>query len=281
MAYGIYITYVVEDSSQNKFDTGKTYKVGTNALFVYVNGLLTETENDYIEIDSKTIEFTDELQTGDRITITSSFISENSGASFAVVGKGNNALFKYYDDKTHLINNQTYSLDIDIGGKSFSYSFTSKYSPMFSSEKIIRIDLQEVLEDVSSDTINFTIWQNSQLALELTDSSGDYQYYTNADDIDTSDIPYYAKQWVRYKTELDLLDTIYINIASKLGSEKKKLGNMEVEKQHTLPYISDLKKGLTSRITPFERLLTGRNVIAASATKAGNTTYPLSDRRSF
>jgi hypothetical protein len=128
--------------------------------------------------------------------------------------------------------------------------------------------------------MNFTIWQNSKLAMELT-ASGDYQYYSNADEIDLKEIPYYAKQWVRYKTELDLLDAVYRAIASKQGRERKKLGNMEIERQYTLPYLSDLKKGIKEKLVPFERLLTGRKVIAKATKKAGSTTYPLSDRRSF
>lgn len=281
MSYGIYTSYIVTDESITTFNTGRPYQVGTNTLFVYVNGLLAELGAHYREVNTLTIEFIDELQIGDRITITSSFINNELKVDFALIGKGSNAMFKKYDDKVHLMNNQSYDIELAIGTKVYNYHFVTKYSPMFSSEKLVRFDLQEVLDDMPSNTINFTIWQNSKLAIELTDSTGEYQYYTNGDDIDLTDIPYYAKQWVRYKTELDLLDAIYLSIATKQGSESKKIGNIEVSRSYTLPYVSELKKGVKAKLLPFERLLTGVKVIGKSARKAGGSTYPISDRRSF
>lgn len=175
-----------------------------------------------------------------------------------------------YDGEQHLMNNQEYTLSIKLSNKTHTFKFTSKYSPLYSTSKIIKNDLLDIVESIDDDVINFTIWQNSILANEVANT-----------EIKDGKIPFYAKQWVRYKTEIDLVYAVYLAISGKSGSVSKKLGNMLIEKRYKIPFLKDMLSELKKKLGPFDKQLTGVKVVGRSVLKAGKTPYPLTQRRSF
>ena len=275
MSVGIYTKQVVEDT-QSVFKTDKPYALGLHSLSVYVNGMYATVDDQYKEVDPLTIEFLEPLEDGDTVLITSSAVTQLINVDFALVGTGDSVLFKRFDDEIHLKNNQEYTLGVTLQGKQQEYKFTSKYSPLYSTVKLIRNDLQDIIENVPDNTINFTIWQNSLLAQEIASSNTDT---TTALTDDTATVA--AKYFVRYQTEIDLVYAIYLAISGKASKSSKKLGNLEVELNYSLPDVKTMLDELKRKVAQYERALSGVGAKGAGFVKAGGNSYPVSDRRSF
>lgn len=250
-----------------------TYKPNTNSILVYYNGLVLNPDK-YIEIDSHTVTIKFEPELND-ILVVAPVINNAisiSNVNGDIVGSRQDSLFKRYGGEKRLMNNQLYSLEIMLNGKAHKYTFTSAYSPLFSSVKIIRSDLLEALQDIDDDTINFTIWQNSLLVMEIADA------VTISIDAPITA----AKNWVRYKTELDLLNTIYINIATNAGSIQKTLGNMQISKSVKIPYLDEMLKVIKRKLNGEESKLKSSFAGGTYMRKAGDQSYPITvERKSF
>lgn len=258
---------------QTEFKLERTYAPGTQALFVYLNGAVQLPDLDFIEKDENTIEMLTECCDGDYVLVSHlKQLPHNIKIGTGdIVGSKATSLFKRYSGEQRLLNNQTYTLTLHILDKDYEFSFNSTYTPFYSSTKVIREDLRDVLSDVDDSTIEFHIWQNSKgIAEEIT------TYLDNDGKPLTA-----AKNWVRYKTELDLIDSIYMNIATNLGSVEKSLGEMKISKSINLPYLSDLQKNLKLKLGRQESILTGVKSLGVAVVKAGGTAYPITQRRSF
>lgn len=272
MAMDMFDKFVIQ-SPQDTFVLSRVYSPGTNSLFVYVNGLLYSPGEHYTEIDPYTIKLADELTLGDVVIIAPAVIDNSIDINFdriKVVGTDSNSIYKRFDADQHLMYNQKYELSFTINGKKSVFTFTSKYSPMYSTLKAIRMDLLDLIANVDDDIINYTIWQNSRLADELA-----------VTEISSTAIPFYVKQWVRYKTELDLINSIYLAISGKVGKVSKTLGDMSIERSVSLPSLASMLSEIKSKLAPFTKLLTGVGITGKSFKKANSYPYPVVDRRSF
>jgi hypothetical protein len=276
MAVGIYTKQVV-DGEQSVFKTDKPFALGQHNLSVYVNGMYATVDDQYIEVDPLTIKFKEPLEDGDTILITSSAVMQLVNVDFALVGSGEDVLFKRFDDEIHLKNNQQYTLGINLLDKEYGFKFTSKYSPLYSTIKLIRNDLQDIIENVPDDTINFTIWQNSLLAQEIASSNTNSTTNALTDEVATTP----AKYFVRYQTEIDLVYAIYLAISGKASKSVNKLGNIQFELDYTLPDVKTMLDELKKKLAQYERALSGIGAKGSGFLKAGNTSYPVNDRRSF
>lgn len=175
-----------------------------------------------------------------------------------------------YGSQTRLLENQRYSVSFNLRGQQRDFTFTSRYSPLYSSAKILRNDFAELFEGVSDDRLNFFIWQSSQLAFELlTEIDGD-----------TTTVTFAMKQYARYKAEYDIIRAILIAYGSSAGSSEKFLGELKITKEIKTPEIEAILAGLKDEIRRWEASM-DISPRVGGAVRAGATTFPLNARVSF
>ena len=268
-----YDEFIVKEE-EREFTLSAPYVPGTNAIKVYFNGVLLDTES-YMETSDTTIALKFFPEPNDIVVVapvvdTNAMISSVNGD---IVGGKPGCMFYRYGVNDTLKPNQKYELKLFYDGKEKTFSFNSLYSPFYTTAKVIRGDLHEIAEELTDDRINFTIWQNSK---EIA-----VKYEETWDDL-VKDKMASAKNWVRYKTEIDLINAVYINIASRAGSTQKTLGNMQVSKSVKIPYLDEMIKLIQRKLNAEENRLSGVGTVGKAMRKANKTDYPISpDRRSF
>lgn len=176
-----------------------------------------------------------------------------------------------YGKQQRLLNNQRYSVKFKAQGVTHEFSFTSRYTPLYSTAKIVRNDLGDLLTNITDDTINFSIWQTSLLVTEIA-----------TDDSFTNGVPNFAvKQYVRYQTEYNILRKILLILAANAGDETKTLGEFSVIKGTKAPYVKDLLGTIGAELKKWEAAIS-TPLTSRGATKAlTNFPYPLNDRVGF
>lgn len=173
-----------------------------------------------------------------------------------------------YSTEPRLKPNQQYSVVFNVKGEETQLTFASEYSPLFSTAKIVRNDFKKLLTIYSDDEINRFIHDNSKLALEMANPT-----FTE------DEVPYYAKQYVRYKTELDLMTDVLFTLSTEGGAHEKLLGDMKVMKEVRAPYIESMIKLLQQRLLPWEIQLGGLRASPQSGVRSGAVAeYPLNPR---
>lgn len=176
-----------------------------------------------------------------------------------------------YGKQQRLLNNQRYKVRFKANGLSHEFEFSSRYTPLYSTARIVRSDLGELLTKITDETINFAIWQTSLLAMEVaTDSSF------------TDGVPNFAvKQYVRYQTEYDILRKILLALAANAGDQTKTLGEFTVIKGTKAPYVKDLLSTIGTELKKWEAAIS-TPISSRGATKAlANFPYPLNGRVGF
>jgi len=183
-----------------------------------------------------------------------------------------------FGTEIRLEENQLYTVTLAVKGQHKVVSFTSKYNPLFSTVRIIRSDFRDLFSTYSDDDINRLIHDNSKLAMELVLESGTGVVIDLKAD---GGIPYAAKQYVRYKTELDLATNLFLTLATKGGQEDKTLADMRISRKVEAPSFSNVLKVLQQRLTSWEAQLIGRGATPGSSVRSGATVYPRAGRVSF
>lgn len=260
----------VETEEQSIFDID-IGSINQDDLVVYVNGIRHIPGEHFTKINSHTIEFKEYLLLGDVILVSSGTNDLLENIDYTLVGNKKDSLFKRYGKEQRLKYNHLYKVDIKLSGENYSFEFSSRYSPLYQKVKNIRMDLLDVIDNVTDEQINYTIWQNSILANEMAEN-----------EVDEDNPAFYVKQWVRYKTEIDIIYAIYLAISGKFGSVSKKLGAMTIDRKYRIPFLKDMLDELKDKLKPFEDKLMGVKVAGTPARKAGGNDYPIgNERRSF
>lgn len=267
----------VAESGQTEINLTQRYLPNTQSIQVFVNGMFID-PNDYEEASDRKIIFKQELVEGciiivDHVKKLTPGIRLGTGD---IVGSKATSMFKRYDGELHLESNMKYTISLNILGQDLEYTFVSAYSPFYTTLKMIKVDLGRALDGVQEDTINHAIWQNSIAVEELVEEKG-------AIDLkDKTGKPARAvTEWVRYKTDLDLLNIAYLSIATNAGSVDKTLGEMRITKSVKIPYLDDLLDYYQKKLDDVEDKIAGIGVRGLAMVKAGNTSYPITARRSF
>lgn len=175
-----------------------------------------------------------------------------------------------YGSQTRLLNNQRYNVSFSLRGQQRDFTFTSRYSPLFSSVKVLRNDFAELFQGISDDRLNFFIWQSSQLAVELMTEVGG----------DTDTVTFAMKQYARYKSEHDIIRAILIAYGSAAGMHEKFLGEFKISKEIKTPEIEAILAGLKEEIRRWETSM-DISPRVGGAVRAGATVFPLNARVSF
>lgn len=265
----------VLDQPQQLIRLDSAYPFRKNVLEVYLNDIPLILNKDYLEINTNTIKILKPTTKGDCIFVYNpgnidNVIKEDLVEEKKKVSHDEDYVLKYYNASQNLMYNQQYVLKVKVGNISDEIKFSSKYSPLYSTVKIIRQDLLEIIDLIKDDDICFTIWENSLLANEIS-----------KDKIPEDKPSYAAKQFVRYKTEIDLIFAIYLAISGKAGSISKRLGNLTIEKTIKIPFLKDMLEELKNKLKEWEDMLRGMGKTGIKAKKAGKTNYPLPLRRGF
>lgn len=281
--YSINENYTATESQQ-VFVVEKPFINDT--ISVFVNGLLQSfgEDRDYLTVqDTGKVIFNRPLSEGDIVSIISNIASNKINLEIVSSGRADkpNALYKKYGTVKRLKENNKYEVHICLGKEMFLWTFVSKLTPLFVSSKKIWEDIGEFIEGFTEEYINSMLYRNSVEVVELIDELANQDdavenvtYEIDADGNYTT-TSRAVKNWVRYKTEIDLIYARYYGISYRYGSIRKEVGDISIQKDTKLPYIDNLLDRVKDQWDEADATIRGVNVVA-SAVKAG-TNYSYDD----
>ena len=275
--YSINENYIATEGQQ-VFSIEKPFVNDTISIFV--NGILQilGEDKDYLTVqDTGKVIFHNPLSEGDIVSIITNVATNRINLEIVSTGKADkpNALYKKYGSVKRLKQNNKYEVQICLGTELFKWHFVSKLNPLFVSSKKIWEDIGEFIEGFTEEYINSMIYRNSVEVIELIDelanqtdavenvtyeidSEGNYNTANRA-----------VKNWVRFKTEIELIYARYYGISYKYGSIRKEIGDISIQKDTKLPYIDNLLARIKDQFDTADATIRGVNVVA-SAVKAIN-----------
>ena len=252
-----------------------------DTISVFVNGSLKTfgEDKDYLTVqDIGKVISNNPLNKGDIVSIITNVASDRINLEVVSPGRADkpNALYKKYGTVNRLKLNNKYEVNICIDKDIFKWNFVSKLSPLLVSSKKIWEDIGEFIEGFTEEFINSKIYQNSVEVIELidelanqddavenvtyeVDEDGNYTYSNRA-----------VQNWVRYKTNIELIMARYYGISLRYGSTKKQVGDISIEKDIKLPYIDNLLDRLKGQYEEADNVIRGVNIVAYGV-KAGTT----------
>ena len=174
------------------------------------------------------------------------------------------SLFKRYGKQEWLVSNRVYRLQVTLKGQEPTEThFTSLLSPCLATVKEIRRDTGKYTEDMSDEEILAWIYEMS-LHVEELDSDDT--------ELDAAGLLKQKKRWVRYRTDCELIETIYLGLSKNYGTFKKSVGDLSISNEQDLPLLDTLLKRFQQKADEAEALITGASgTTVASFVKASNT----------
>lgn len=257
-----------------------------DTISVFVNGALKTLgeDKDYLTVqDTGKVIFNNPLNEGDMVSIITNVASERINLEVISPGRADkpNALYKKYGTVKRLKPNNKYEVNICIDKDIFKWNFVSKLSPLLVSSKKIWEDIGEFIEGFTEEFINSKIYQNSVEVIELIDELANQEDAVENVTYEKDEEGNYTfsnravQNWVRYKTNIELIMARYYGISLKYGSIKKQIGDINIEKSIKLPYIDNLLDRFKDQFEEADNVIRGINTVAYGV-KAG-TTYSYED----
>jgi hypothetical protein len=255
-----------------------------DTISVFVNGILQilGEDKDYLTVqDTGKVIFNNPLNENDMVSIISNIASKRINLEIISSGKADkpNALYKKYGTVKRLKENNKYEIQICIDKDIYKWNFVSKLNPLFVSSKKIWEDIGEFIEGFTEEYINSMIYRNSVEVIELIDELANSDdaienvtYEKDADGNYTT-TSRAIKNWVKYKTELQLVMARYYGISYKYGSVRKEIGDISIEKSTKLPYIDNLLDGLKDQFEEADNAIRGINIVASGVKAITNYSY--------
>lgn len=276
--YYIYNNMMAVDG-QTMVSVSKPYISGS--LMVSLNGLLCKlgADADYVEIDETHIKFVYPLTSKDEVTIASVIGSDDISVQ---VISGNllnpNSLFQKYGSVVKLLNNNIYNVEVKIKKKRYNWHFTSKYNPHYSTADKIRSDTGDLLLGVTDEQIEYLIYLNSK-ELNMI-----YKVNNIVDPVSATITPsvilQYKKSWVRYKTDLDLVNAAYLSISGVNGGVSKTIGEIKIEKKFNVPLLKQMIERFTAKFQGYDEFVQNKPMSQVFI-RASQSSYPYSGRAGF
>ena len=281
--YSVNENYVASNEQQ-VFNIEKPFVNDT--ISVFVNGVLQVLgeDKDYLTVqDTGKVIFNNPLNEGDMVSIITNVASERINLEVVSPGRADkpNALYKKYGTVKRLKPNNKYEVNICIDKDVFKWNFVSKLSPLLVSSKKIWEDIGEFIEGFTEEFINSKIYQNSVEVIELIDELANQEDAVENVTYEKDEEGNYTfsnravQNWVRYKTNIELIMARYYGISLKYGSIKKQIGDINIEKSVKLPYIDNLLDRFKDQFEESDNVIRGINTVAYGV-KAG-TTYSYED----
>jgi hypothetical protein len=279
-SYIIKENFIASDSQKN-FKLRKPFIQGS--INVYVNEALQSfgPEADYTTMpDEGIILFTKPLNAEDVVTIE----SKDNVTKVLSYGKRDttNAVFQRFSSIIKLNFNNRYKVRITIDNEPIEWGFSTVLTPYWTTIKKIQEDIGEFIPGFTDEYIASMIHRNSLELLQRIQEAEE----TNQDGLNESaveattpnaDGEYENKSrlvnnWVRYKTEIDLIYARYFGISFKYGTKEKSIGDIKIRDERKLPYIDNLLDKLNGYLKDAENAIFGSMNFAAVFQK-GKTNY--------
>ena len=279
--YSVNENYVACDGQQI-FNIEKPFVNDT--ISVFVNGILQVLgeDKDYLTVqDTGKVIFNNPLAEGDIVSVISTIASKKINLEIISPGKSDkpNALYKKYGTVKRFKPNNVYEVHICLDKDIINWSFVSHLNPLFVSSKKIWEDIGEFIEGFTEKYINSMIYRNSVEVIELIDELANQEeaienvtYEINEDEDYTT--AYHAvKNWVKFKTEIELVMARYYGISYRYGSVRKEVGDISIEKSTKLPYIDNLLSRLKDQFEEADKVIRGLNIVASAVKGSNNYSY--------
>lgn len=255
-----------------------------DTISVFVNGILQTLgeQEDYLTVqDTGKVIFNEPLNEGDIVSVISNIASQRINLEIVSPGRADkpNALYKKYGTVKRLKENNKYEVHICLDKEIYKWNFVTKLNPLLVSSKKIWEDIGEFIEGFTEEYINSMLYRNSVEVIELIDE------LANADEAienvtyeKDSDGNYIAtsraiKNWVKYKTEIDLIMARYYGISYRYGSVRKEVGDISIEKSTKLPYIDNILSRLKDQFEEADNTIRGINIVASGVKAINNYSY--------
>lgn len=279
--YSVNENYVASNEQQ-VFNIEKPFVNDT--ISVFVNGVLQVLgeDKDYLTVqDTGKVIFNEPLSEGDIVSVISTVASNKINLEIVSSGKADkpNALYKKYGTVKRLKPNNVYEVHLCLDKDIIKWDFVSHLNPLFVSSKKIWEDIGEFIEGFTERYINSMIYRNSVEVIELIDELANqeeavenvtYEINEDGDYITT----YRAiKNWVKFKTEIELVMARYYGISYRYGSIRKEVGDISIEKSTKLPYIDNLLDRLKDQFEEADKVIRGLNTVASAIKGGDNYSY--------
>lgn len=279
--YSVNENYVASNEQQ-VFNIEKPFVNDT--ISVFVNGVLQVLgeDKDYLTVqDTGKVIFNEPLSEGDIVSVISTVASNKINLEIVSSGKADkpNALYKKYGTVKRLKPNNVYEVQLCLDKDIIKWDFVSHLNPLFVSSKKIWEDIGEFIEGFTERYINSMLYRNSVEVIELIDELANqeeaienvtYEINEDGDYITT----YRAiKNWVKFKTEIELVMARYYGISYRYGSIRKEVGDISIEKSTKLPYIDNLLDRLKDQFEEADKVIRGLNTVASAIKGGDNYSY--------
>jgi hypothetical protein len=279
-------SYIIKENfiaaeAQREFKLRKPFVEGS--INVYVNEVLQSfgSTEDYITLSDKGIViFTRTLDTDDKVTIE----GRETVTKILSYGKRDTigAAFQRFSSISKLNFNNRYKIRIVIDDNPIEWSFSTVLTPYWTTIKKIQEDIGEFIPGFTDEYIASMIHRNSCELLkriqEASESNSD-GLSESAEEAATANVDkeYISKSrivnnWVRYKTEIDLIYARYYGISFQYGTKEKSVGDIKIRNERKLPYIDNLLDKLNKYLKDTENAIFGSMNFAATFQK-GSTNY--------
>ena len=279
--YSVNENYIASNEQQ-VFNIEKPFVNDT--ISVFVNGVLQVLgeDRDYLTVqDTGKVIFNEPLSEGDIVSVISTVASKKINLEIISSGKADkpNALYKKYGTVKRLKPNNVYEVHLCLDKDIIKWNFVSHLNPLFVSSKKVWEDIGEFIEGFTERYINSMLYRNSVEVIELIDELANQEeavenvtYEINEDGEYTT--TYRAiKNWVKFKTEIELVMARYYGISYRYGSVRKEVGDISIEKSTKLPYIDNLLDRLKDQFEEADKVIRGLNTVASAVKGSDNYSY--------
>ena len=279
--YSVNENYVASNEQQ-VFNIEKPFVNDT--ISVFVNGVLQVLgeDKDYLTVqDTGKVIFNKPLSEGDIVSVISTVASKKINLEIVSSGKADkpNALYKKYGTVKRLKPNNVYEVHLCLDKDIVKWNFVSHLNPLFVSSKKIWEDIGEFIEGFTERYINSMIYRNSVEVIELIDELANQEEaienvtYEINEDGDYTTTYRVIKNWVKFKTEIELVMARYYGISYRYGSIRKEVGDISIEKSTKLPYIDNLLDRLKDQFEEADKVIRGLNTVASAIKGGDNYSY--------
>ena len=279
--YSVNENYVASNEQQ-VFNIEKPFVNDT--ISVFVNGVLQVLgeDKDYLTVqDTGKVIFNKPLSEGDIVSVISTVASNKINLEIISSGKADkpNALYKKYGTVKRLKPNNVYEVHLCLDKDIVKWNFVSHLNPLFVSSKKIWEDIGEFIEGFTERYINSMLYRNSIEVIELIDELANQEEaienvtYEINEDGDYTTAYRAIKNWVKFKTEIELVMARYYGISYRYGSIRKEVGDISIEKSTKLPYIDNLLDRLKDQFEEADKVIRGLNTVASAIKGGDNYSY--------
>lgn len=279
--YSVNETYTASEGQQ-VFNIEKPFI--NDGISVFLNGMLQTfgEGRDYVtSYDTGRIVFNNPLDAGDTVSIISNVASKKVNLEIISPGRADkpNALYKKYGTVRRLKHNNKYEVSIVINKEVFRWHFISRLSPLLCTSRKIWEDIGEFIEGFTEEYIHSMLYSNSKAVIELIDELANQEdpvenvTYTVDEDGVYKGSHSAVRDWVRYKTDIELIEARYYGISLRYGSVRKEIGDISIEKNTKLPYLDNLLDDLKKKFDDADEKIRGVDIVAYGVKAINNYKY--------